>query len=242
MKIHVLLNKAEINPALLKNKVVIVLDILFATSSIVTALANGCRSIVPVRDVSQALKFKENTPDPSYLYSGELNADTLDGFIQPTPMALLNAKLQDQHLVYCTTNGTVALNDCIGADKIYVGSLLNTQAVVDKILLSHPHQTILIVCAGSNNRFNLEDFYGAGAFVSSFSQAHNSADRHFTDTAIAAQCVFDSGSALEILSNSRVGKMMIDRSWDHETAFVTHHNRYNIIPVMQKDGTIRTEP
>lgn len=239
MKIHVLVSKAEINPALLSDKVVIVLDILFATSSIVTALANDCKAVIPVRDVHEALKLKKQLPYSSYLYSGELNANTLDGFIQPTPLALINAKINNEYLVYCTTNGTVALNDCQPAKKVYVGSLLNSQAIVQKIIEKDESKTVLIVCSGSNNRFNLEDFYGAGAFVSSFMENSGSKEMHYTDSSLAALQVFNSGTAIEILSKARVGKMMIERSWDHETVFVSQHNHFNICPEFQDNGMIK---
>jgi 2-phosphosulfolactate phosphatase len=239
MKVHVLTTKAEINPALLQDKIVVVLDILFATSSIVTAFAHQCLSVVPVRNVTEALALKEQVEFQNHLYSGEINADTLDGFIQPTPIALCNAKIANRHLVYCTTNGTVALNDSKLANKIYVGSLLNTQAIVERLIESHPEQTILIVCSGSNNRFNLEDFYGAGAYVQALAETSIGSDIHFTDSALAAKQVYLSGNAIDILSDARVGKMMIERAWDSETRFAAQHNLYNIIPELHSDGVIR---
>ena len=239
MKVHVLTTKAEINPDLLKDKIVVVLDILFATSSIVTAFAHQCLSVVPVRNVTEALQLKDQAEFQNHLYSGEINADTLDGFIQPTPIALCNTQIENRNLVYCTTNGTVALNDSKLAKKVYVGSLLNTQAIVERLIAIHSHQTVLIVCAGSNNRFNLEDFYGAGAFVEALMQTATGPNIHFTDSAIAAKQVYVSGSAIDILSKARVGKMMIERAWDSETRFASQHNLYNIIPELQPDGVIR---
>ena len=239
MKVHVLTTKAEINPTLLKDKIVVVLDILFATSSIVTAFAHQCLSVVPVRNVTEALQLKDQVEFQNHLYSGEINADTLEGFIQPTPIALCNAQIENRNLVYCTTNGTVALNDSKLAKRVYVGSLLNTQAIVERLISTHSQQTILIVCAGSNNRFNLEDFYGAGAFVEALMQSSIGPEIHFTDSAIAAKQVYVSGDAVDILSNARVGKMMIERAWDHETHFAARHNLYNIIPELHSDGVIR---
>lgn len=239
MKVHVLTTKAEVNPTLLKDKIVVVLDILFATSSIVTAFAHRCLSVVPVRNVTEALELKKQVEFQNHLYSGEMNADTLEGFIQPTPIALSNAEIADRHLVYCTTNGTVALNDTKLAKLVYVGSLLNTRSIVERLTEMHSDQTILIVCSGSNNRFNLEDFYGAGAFVQALMQTKIGPDIHFTDSAIAARQVYVSGNADEILSDARVGKMMIERSWEHETKFAAQLNLYNIIPTLHSDGVIR---
>ena len=98
-KIHVLTNKSEIKKEKLEDKLVIVLDILIATSSIVTALANGFKYIVPVRNYDEALEFQSKNSSVIFKYSGELNADTLPGFIQPTPLALLKSGMEDTQMV-----------------------------------------------------------------------------------------------------------------------------------------------
>ena len=88
-KIHVLLKKEELDAQRLDGKVVVVLDILFATSSIVTALAHGATEVIPTLDGRAAQEAAKAFPAGSYVLSGELNADTLPGFVHPTPQALL---------------------------------------------------------------------------------------------------------------------------------------------------------
>jgi 2-phosphosulfolactate phosphatase len=238
MKLHVLTNKSEIRKDQLSDKIVIVLDILVATSSIVTSLANGCIHVVPVRNYQQALALKAQPEFFNYKFSGELNADTLDGFIQPTPIALLQSGMNGQKLVYCTTNGTVALNECQSAKDVYVGSLLNAQAIVDHLKITKRTESILIVCSGSNDQFNMEDFYGAGFFVQSFINTFGSTFFDLSDSAQASKIFHGSHSELEILNLSKVGKLLNDRNWTEEVIFSSQKNIYPIVPKLTSQGYV----
>ncbi|BDW11124.1 putative 2-phosphosulfolactate phosphatase [Polynucleobacter sp. SHI8] len=237
-KLHVLTNKSELKKEQLHDKIVIVLDILIATTSIVTAMANGCGQIIPVRNYEQALTLKNNPSYQSYKFSGELNADTLFGFIQPTPIALLRSGMENCHLVYCTTNGTVALNDCKTAKKTLVGCLLNAQSIVQHVMNDWQEETILIVCSGSNDQFNIEDFYGAGYFVETFLNHHRGIDLELSDSAKAAQLFHGSGSAIDLLNTSRVGKMLNDRSWSEELVFAAQKDIYPVVPYLTPEGKV----
>ena len=238
IKLHVLTNKAELKKEQLENKIVIVLDILIATTSIVTALANGCHRVVTVRNYHEALSYKYNPEFLGYKFSGELNADTLSGFIQPTPIALLESGMTDQNLVYCTTNGTVALSDCKEAKEVYVGSLLNTQAIIDRMKLNNSERSILIVCSGSSDQFNIEDFYGAGFFVQSLIDSYPANSFDLSDSSHAARIFHASGTALELLNLSRVGQLLNDRAWDQEVKFAAQKNIYPVVPKLSSQGYV----
>ena len=237
-KLHVLTNKSELKKEQLQDKVIIVLDILIATTSIVTAMANGCKQIVPVRNYEEALFLQKHPDYQNHKFSGELNADTLSGFIQPTPIALLKSGMDNCHLVYCTTNGTVALNDCKTAKKTFVGSLLNAQSIVQHVMNHWQKETILIVCSGSNDQFNIEDFYGAGYFVETFMNHHLGQDLELSDSAKAAQVFHRSGSAIDLLNASRVGKMLHDRNWSEELVFAAQKDIYQVVPYLTSEGRV----
>ena len=240
-KIHVLLKKEELDTQRLEGKVVVVLDILFATSSIVTALAHGATEVITTRDDRTARAVATQFPDGSYVLSGELNADTLAGFVHPTPKALLAAGVAGRRLIYCTTNGTVALAKAQGAAHVYAAALLNGHAVVEHIARQHSRSTILIVCSGSADNFNLEDFYGAGYLVSLFHRRPESgtADAEFSDAALAAEMLHDHCDGLDALRRARVGRMMLARRLDAEVAFSARESCYDVVP-LSRDGVLRT--
>ena len=235
-KIHVLLKKEELDAQRLEGKVVVVLDILFATSSIVTALAHGASEVIPTLDGRAAQAAAQNFPAGSFVLSGELNADTLPGFVHPTPNALLAEGIAGRRLIYCTTNGTVALAKSKDAAHVYAAALLNGRAVVDHIVAHHTESTILIVCSGSADNFNLEDFYGAGYLVSLFHSRVASAE--FSDAALAAELLHDHCDGLDALRRARVGRMMLARRLDAEVAFAAQESIYDVVPLLQ-DGALR---
>ena len=216
-KLHVLLKREELDLQRLPDKVVVVLDVLFATTTIVAALAHGASEVVPALDRDAALSAAARRPAGSYILAGELNAQTLTGFAHPTPMALLEQEIAGKALIYSTTNGTVALSKARDAAHVFAASLLNGEAVVDRIERAFPDTTVLLVCSGSADNFNLEDFYGAGYLVSLF-ERHGRA-RELSDTSLAAQTLHDGSDAFECLASSRVGRMMLARGLEREVRF-----------------------
>ncbi len=94
MKLHVLLKKEELDQERLPGKTVIVLDVLFATSSIVTVLANGASEVLPLLDGDAARSEAARRVAGSFVLAGELDAVTLEGFCHPTPLALLREDLR----------------------------------------------------------------------------------------------------------------------------------------------------
>ncbi len=228
MKIHVLLKKEELDAQRLPGKTVVVLDILFATSSIVAAMAHGAAEVIPTLDGAAAQAEAARHPAGTCVLSGELNADTLPGFVHPTPLALLAENLHGKTLVYSTTNGTVAVNKACEADHVYAAALLNGEAVVAHITQHHADETVLIVCSGSADNFNLEDFYGAGYLVSLF--ARQGQEHEFTDAALAALLLHEKGEAGECLRRARVGRMMLERRLDREVDFAAQKSLYAVVP------------
>jgi 2-phosphosulfolactate phosphatase len=235
-KIHVLLKKEELDAQRLPDKVVVVLDVLFATTSIVTALAHWAAEVVPTIDRDAALREASRRPAGSYVLAGELNAVTLTGFAHPTPLALLEQDLAGKTVIYSTTNGTVALSKSQEAAHVFAASLLNAEAVVDRIERTFPNETVLLVCSGSADNFNLEDFYGAGYLVSLF--ARHGVPRELSDAAMAAQMLHDGADAFECLASSRVGRMMLSRGLEREVRFAARKSCFEVVPEL-REGCMR---
>jgi len=114
-KIHVLTKKEELDGVRVPGKVVVVLDILFATTTMVTALAHGATEVIPVLDEAAARAESERYGD--CVVAGELYAETIAGFAHPAPLALLKHGIRGKTVVYSTTNGTVAMTQAAGAAR-----------------------------------------------------------------------------------------------------------------------------
>lgn len=236
-KIHVLTKKEELDGERLAGKVVVVLDILFATTTMVTALAHGAREVVPVAGEAAARALGERLPAAARVLSGELHAQTLPGFAQPTPLALIEHGVNGKTLVYSTTNGTVAMTQTRAAARTYCGALLNARALAEHIVARHPRDTVLIVCAGSGNNFNLEDFYGAGYLIERFADLLG-ANADLSDAARAARGLYHAAKSPDALLECRVGRLMAARGLKREVEFACRFDALPVVPVLA-DGRLR---
>lgn len=231
-KLHVLLKREEIDPARIGDKVVVVLDVLFATTTIVDAFAQGVAGVHPVRTREEGLARADGLLRS--VLAGELMARPIEGFGPATPLALSASGLAGSELVYCTTNGTQALLAVADAAHVYVGALLNGKALARHIAVHHPNSSVLIVCSGSVDHFNLEDFHGAGHIIGHLVQK---GDYTLTDAAIAACHAFAGCDSRTALFASRVGRMMTQYALDHEVEHACRHDVVDVVPMLA-DGRL----
>ncbi|MEI7703945.1 MAG: 2-phosphosulfolactate phosphatase [Deltaproteobacteria bacterium] len=228
MKVHVLVQKRDLDGQRLRGKVVVVLDVLFATTSIAAALAHGATEVVPAPDGDAALAEAARRPAGSYLLAGEYGAVTLPGFAHPTPMELLRLPLAGKALLYATTNGTVALHRSTGADRVYAAALANGAAVAERVAAIGQGKTVLLVCSGSSDRMNLEDFYGAGHLVSHLARLRP--DWELSDAALAARLLHEKTDALACLSAGRLGRMMREYGLEREVEWAARKDHLSVVP------------
>jgi 2-phosphosulfolactate phosphatase len=223
--LHVLLKKEDLRPTHLEDRVVIVLDILFATSTMVHALAEGVEAIWPALDSTDANVVAGGVGE--CIRSGEYLAEHLPGFAPAMPLLLGREPLRGKKLVYCTTNGTVALRAATSASFAYVGSLLNGAALVSHVRQAHPDSSVLIVCSGSVGNFNLEDFYGAGHLVEHFEGQGGGYE--LNDAARGARLLRQGYDARTVLTGSRVGLMMRDKGLTNEVEYCAQADILDVV-------------
>lgn len=155
----------------LSQTVCVVFDIFRATSTIVTALANGAAAIIPVAEIPEALALRRQRPE--VLLAGErdglrIRSDLTGGFdfdLGNSPREFTPARIQGKTIVLSTTNGSRALRACAPARAVIIGSFLNLQATAEYLRHLAPAQ-LLLVCSGTINQASYEDVLGAGAMAS----------------------------------------------------------------------------
>lgn len=214
--LHVVMRKEDLDPHRLRDKTVVVVDVLFATTSIVAALEHGVSTVLPARDASEARALSGRPGMDGALLSGETMFRFIEGFAPPTPLALCERLEGRNTLIYTTTNGTVALRACAGAGRVLVGSLINAHATASAIDIQGCG-TVVILCAGTAGAFNLEDFYGAGCMVQRI--VKREAACRLTDAARAARALFEALEPGPTLQGSLVGRLMHEWGLDAEVAY-----------------------
>lgn len=144
-----------------RDSVVIILDILRASSAICTAFAHGAEAILPVADAVTAKEYKNR----GYLVAAERDGFVLDfADFGNSPFNFAREKVEGKTIVYSTTNGTGIIDLASKSHAIAVGSFLNLGALTGWII--NQERDVLLFCAGWKNRFNIEDTVCAGAIAS----------------------------------------------------------------------------
>jgi 2-phosphosulfolactate phosphatase len=211
-RVHVVVKKEDIDPARLEGRVVFVLDILFATTTIVTALEAGATEVVCAQNADEARAIAGKMVPGTYSIAGEHHLAAIPGFASPLPLELAGSEgLAGKPLVYSTTNGTVALRRAAGAAAIYAVSLRNVAATLDHCAAHVEDAPLVVVCAGSAGALNLEDFYAAGCVVDRLLADRRWAldpARGVSDTALAAHATFRGSDAWTALGRSRIGRIV----------------------------------
>jgi 2-phosphosulfolactate phosphatase len=147
-------------PETYRSSIVVIIDILRASSAICTAFANGAAAIIPVAEVSVAKEYKAK----GYLVAAERDGYILDfADFGNSPLNFTKDKVSGKTIVYSTTNGTGLITLASSAYMIVIGSFLNIGALSQWLIKQD--KNVLLFCAGWKNRFNLEDTVCAGAIA-----------------------------------------------------------------------------
>ena len=182
----------SLSPALLhlydiSNSVVVVIDVLRATSTIVTALYNGARCVIPVDSVSRCMEIGKQIHG---ITAGERDGKIAEGLEHGnSPFEYPKEFIEGQTLVLTTTNGTRLLHMALekGAKEIVVGSFANLSAVCDHLI--EAKKDVMLACAAWKDRVNMEDSLFAGAVISRIKE-------HFTincDSSHIAEKMYEKG-------------------------------------------------
>lgn len=140
------------------NSIVVIVDILRATTAMCTAFENGVKNIIPVADLRDAEFYKQK----GFIIAGERDGKILEeADLGNSPFNFMGEFFKGKTIVVSTTNGTQAIEMAKTADNIVIGSFLNINALSEWILKQN--KNVVILCAGWKNKFNLEDSLFAGA-------------------------------------------------------------------------------
>lgn len=213
-------------------KLVVVVDIFRATSTMVAALAHGVTEILPFAD----LEACKDMQSQGYLIAGERNGLTEPGFeLGNSPVAYIDGKYAGRKLAMTTTNGTVALEKSKGAAVVLIGAFPNLQATATYI--QSRNLDVVIHCAGWKGRFNLEDSLFAGALAMELAESHSDAD----DGALAMRTLFaqTSGNLADYLSQASHAKRLQNHGIEADIAFCLTLNRYEQVVGLAANGALR---
>jgi 2-phosphosulfolactate phosphatase len=208
--------------------IVVIVDILRATSAITTAFYNGVSKMIPVATVEEAQKYKAE----GYMVAAERNGEMIEGSdLGNSPFGYMNGKVKGKTIAITTTNGTQAIEASRGASKIVIGSFLNQDALVE--FLKKEKKDVLFVCAGWKNKFNLEDTLYAGAVAHDL--IYKSGFDTHCDSTLAAMHLYSVAKhdLYEFLANSSHRMRLAKLNLERDIRYCLTPNQCPVVPVMK---------
>ncbi|MGP8237625.1 MAG: 2-phosphosulfolactate phosphatase [Limisphaerales bacterium] len=244
--LEVLFTPAEfsaLRPGDLTDAVCVVFDVLRATSSMLTALANGAPRIYPVRSIADALTLHQG--HPTALLAGERNGVRIlaaqtgcgDFDLGNSPREFTTERVSGREIIMTTTNGTRALQACLGARRILAGAFLNLAALAGCIR-STAAERLLIVCAGTFEEAAYEDTLAAGALCD-LVWAQFSRDS-IADSALIARQIYlqaQGGLAAAVPQARNARRLLANPALRDDVAFCLRRDSLNTTAEL-RDGTI----
>jgi len=235
--LEVVFTPEEIKDRRLTDKLVVVIDVLRASSTIVTALANGCIGFIPIFSPEQAEKKAGEFTKEKVLLGGERKGNKIRGFnLGNSPREYEREIVKDRIIIFSTTNGVKTLEMVKGAYQIIIGSFLNLQATSN--YCSNFPGDVILVCAGREGCFSLEDSVCAGILVNSLRDIFPP-NTWEVDSNITAQLLYEKfgNNILELLQKCYHGRYLESIGLGKDLEFCSQTNIFNIVPVF-KDGII----
>lgn len=166
--LHTSLSPSLLNLYDVSNSIVVIIDVLRATSTIATALYNGAKCIIPVDSVTRCMEIGRQIEG---ITAGERDGQIAEGLeYGNSPFEYPREFIEGKTLVLTTTNGTRLLHMALekGAKEIITGSFPNLSAVCSHLL--EKKQNVILGCAAWKDRVNIEDMLFAGAVISTIGQ------------------------------------------------------------------------
>ena len=212
--------------------IIVVIDVLRATSAICAAFENGIKSIIPVATIEEAQAYK----DKGYLVGAERKGQIVEGFdFGNSPYSYMNEEFRGKEVVLSTTNGTKALSIASDAPTVVVGSLLNLDALCE--WLAEQDQNILCLCSGWQDKFNLEDTICAGAICDYLINTGKYTSDE--DSSIGAKYLYLSAwvNPLGYLKSSSHRRRLKNLDLNDDIKYCLTPNQTNVIPIL-RDGKL----
>lgn len=212
------------------DKIVVVVDIFRATTTMCAALNNGAKAIITVASIEDAKAYKAK----GYLVGAERNVKRCDfADFGNSPFDYTEDKVAGQDVVFTTTNGTQAIEMANDANILIIGAFSNIDAVTDFCV--NKQKDVIVLCAGWNNRFNIEDSLFGGAL------ARRLVDRGYTAASDATQVALSMWDEAKTdvrgyINRTEHIKRLEANNLQDSVEYCLTEDTVNLVPVYNKDN------
>lgn len=234
MNIDVIVSVKEVSGERIAGKNVVVIDVLRATATIVTALANNACCVIPVEYIEEARNIHDN--ENMVLLGGERKGKIIESFhFGNSPLSYIEEKIRGKKVVLTTTNGTRTIKACVEGENLYIASFLNVSAVVKKLI--EDDQDVVVVCSGTDEQYSMDDALCAGMIISLI---YNEEKITTTDLGWTIKELYESykHDFHRLLKNCSHYKRLKENGFEEDLRYCLQTDVYSIVP-SYKDGYIQ---
>ncbi len=229
MKFNVMFSPVVADELFFTGKTTVVIDVLRATSTIVTALFNGAREVIPVNSIEFAMKVSGNAFGGQTLLGGERNTKKIEGFnLGNSPLEYSKEAVFGKSIILFTTNGSKAIVKAKFSENLFICSFNNLNSVAAELLKIN--KDVEIICAGRNGGFSLEDTICAGKLISEIQKSKE--DCELSDSAktgVILNKTYGKNIA-KALAESEHGKILLDNGFDQDIQYCAKLNNIDAVP------------
>lgn len=225
----------------LKDKNVIVVDVLRASATILTALVNGAKEVIPAESSSIAARISKGSGNS--LICGERNGKIIEGFnLGNSPFEYTEEAVKGKTLIFSTTNGTVSIIKSRFAKNCIIAGFMNLNSAVD--FVADLSEDFTIVCSGKQNDFCVEDMAAAGMIISELFERKGKnnymlLDSGYVSYKMAKNILYKSGKPdvskiQSIYKKSEHGQYLISLGFEKDLEYCAQLNKFTELPVFRK--------
>jgi 2-phosphosulfolactate phosphatase len=232
MKIDVYFTPLGLNAGDLTGRGVVVIDVLRATSSIVTALSSGAKAVVPAATSEEAVRLTANLEKDGIVLAGERRMLKIEGFgLGNSPREMTREAVGGKTVYLATTNGTPALVAAQGGDPVLVAAALNFSAVAERARTVFAERgDLVIMCAGREKQFALEDAYAAGRLIKAVKKGARKVS--LNDAAqVSLDLAGQQGGWQDAFDASDAARQLVETGLGEDVAYCAHPDRFSVVPV-----------
>jgi 2-phosphosulfolactate phosphatase len=244
MRVDVFFGPHEVMSSEAANRVVAVVDVLRASTSIAVALANGARAVIPLGDSEEVVSRAKSLARSEVKLAGERKMQPIPGFdMGNSPLEFTREAVEGKTVLMSTTNGTAAILSVQGARDVVVASYVNFSAVLSMLRAALRGGTdVAIVCAGQEKHFALEDAACAGLFVQHIIAKQTKAE--INDAAHAAMLIDKKfGSNLKrLLKTSMHGVALAEAGFEADLVACADLDAHQVVPLYQERQITKLGP
>ena len=235
MRVDVFFTPQEVAPGDVAGRVVAVVDVLRASTSIAVALENGARAVIPLASSEDVVSRAKNLARSEVKLAGERKSQQISGFdYGNSPLEFTKENVDGKTILMSTTNGTNAILAVQGARDVLIASYVNFSAVLSMLRAALRGGTdVAIVCAGQEKHFSLEDTACAGLFVQHITEKHTKAE--INDAAQAAMVIDKKFGAnrKKLFKSSSHGIALAEAGFGEDLEACAELDSYSVVPVYQ---------